>query len=182
ASEGSSHGGLGGTRRAFRVLNAWRRRKDHHHFGATFRCLCPRAQRLAASEGSSLPTTPGGRLTPKVLNAWRRRKDHHQVYYLQPFCDTACSTPGGVGRIITNWVMTYLAHQTVLNAWRRRKDHHVAAPGNPNPARRVLNAWRRRKDHHRGRFLIRTCGASAQRLAASEGSSPDNESPQTPRS
>src|SRR5439155_388055 len=127
ASEGSSQAGDRQRVGRNEVLNAWRRRKDHHldgtertngaREGATpcgvgriitrwawgMRGRGIRAQRLAASEGSS-PSSFWANVTPF----------------------SRCSTPGGVGRIITLCVGCGNGNdREVLNAWRRRKDHHL---------------------------------------------------------
>ena len=154
------------------------------------------AQRLAASEESAQPvrsTRPVGQL---VLNAWRRRRSQHfevgpcecgpcaqrlaaseesaHRFGLCATSATRCSTPGGVGGVSTSRLRVEHRLAGVLNAWRRRRSQHLgvilrsehaSACSTPGGVGGVSTSRSSATESTR---------PSAQRLAASEESAPDN--------
>src|SRR5579871_634378 len=105
------------------------------------------AQRLPASEGSS-------------------RGNRVRVFQL---CQ--CSTPAGVGRIVTRWLTTSSLTRESAQRLPASEGSSLHDRGNDSAQEGVLNACRRRKDRPTKISVSTGSGLSAQRLPASEGSS-----------
>ena len=134
-----------------------------------------RAQRLSASEGSTRLCDCFHHMRLAVLNAFRHQRDlHHKE-------NRSCGPP--------SHVLNAFRHQrdlhggsrpprldlanAVLNAFRHQRDLHTDAMRIKDLLRLpVLNAFRHQRDLHTCETLICTNFCCAQRLSASEGSTP----------
>ena len=130
------------------VLNALRHRRGHH-----------------GGDGD------GQRNGFQVLNALRHRRGHHLVRESEGLRNSLCSTPCGIGEVITGRSRrcrcSRRCAQRLAASERSSQDHGRLG----RVVGQVLNALRHRRGHHSlpGRCL--RIQSRAQRLAASERSS-----------
>ncbi len=153
-----------------RVLNARRHRGGDHYRVTSDSASSRSAQRPEASGRRSRRGPHGEGAVRMVLNARRHRGGDHSVGGSSSLKRRAkCSTPGGIGAAITQYVLVDLGGPPpVLNARRHRGGDHPTGSGHLRHSTLVLNARRHRGGDHHGRGTChRTHSQGAQRPEAS---------------